>query len=63
MRLTAVVHAQRINNAFKEIWKVQHKRKVLDFGVREQMEAKGIKVVDANEFLNLKRAVPSILPQ
>ncbi|KAI9551587.1 hypothetical protein GHT06_021920 [Daphnia sinensis] len=63
MRFTIVVQAQHIGNAFKQIWKVQHKRKVLDFGLREQIEAKGTKVVDAVEFLNVKRVIPSILPQ
>lgn len=62
MRLTAVVNSMHIGNTFKQIWKVQHKRKVLDFGVREKIESKGRQVVDALEFLNLKRAVPSTLP-
>lgn len=62
MRLTAVVCSQHIGNAFRQIWKVQHKRKVLEFGLKEKLEAKGLPVVDAVEFLNLKRPVQSTLP-
>lgn len=31
--------------------------------MKEKLEAKGLQVVDAVEFLNLNRPVPSILPQ
>lgn len=57
MRLTAVLQAQHIGNAFKKVWKVQSNRKILDFGVREQLESKKkVQVVDALEFLGLKPA-------
>jgi len=63
MRLTAVVCSTHIGNAFRQIWKVQQKRKILEYGMKEKLEAKGLQVVDAVEFLNLNRPVPSILPQ
>ena len=57
MRLTVVLQAQHIGNAFKKVWKVQSNRKILDFGVREQLESKKkVQVVDALEFLGLKPA-------
>jgi len=57
MRLTVVLQAQHIGNAFKKVWKVQSNRKILDFGVREQLESKKkVLVVDALEFLGLKPA-------
>jgi hypothetical protein len=62
MRLSAVVCSQHIGNGFRQIWKVQSKRKVLEFGVKEKLEVKGLPVVDAIEFLNLKRPVQSQLP-
>ena len=59
MRLTAVLQAQHIGNAFKKVWKVQSNRKILDFGIREQLESKkNVQVVDAIEFLGLKPAGP-----
>ncbi|EFX83442.1 hypothetical protein DAPPUDRAFT_301877 [Daphnia pulex] len=63
MRLTAVVYSTHIGNAFRQVWKVQQKRKILEYGVKEKLEAKGLQVVDAVDFLNLKRPVPSILPK
>ena len=62
MRLTTVVHSMHIGNTFKQIWKVQNKRKVLDYGVRQNLESKGLQVVDAVQFLNLKRATPTVVP-
>lgn len=59
MRLTAVVNSLHIGNTFKQIWKVQHKRKVLAFGVKEQLESSGRQVVDPIEFLKLNNTTPS----
>lgn len=57
MRLTSVLQAQHIGNAFKKVWKAQSNRKILDFGIREQLESKkNVQVVDALEFLGLKPA-------
>ncbi len=47
MRFTSVLCATHIGNAFKNIWKVQKQRKVLDFGVRQQLEARGVAVAEA----------------
>ena len=62
MRLTAVVQSMHIGNTFKQIWKVQNTRKVLDFNVRQSLESKGRQVFDAIELLNLKRVPQSTLP-
>ena len=47
MRLTVILQQQHIGNAFKKVWQAQSQRKILDFGVRQQLESRGIKVVDA----------------
>ncbi len=62
MRLTAVVQSMHIGNTFKQIWNVQHKRKVLDFNVRHELQSKGRQTIDAIELLNLKRVPQSTLP-
>lgn len=64
MRVTVVLCKQHIARSIKRIWEVQNKRKVFDYGVRQQLEARGIQVVDANEFLGLNSRIEKpILPE
>lgn len=58
MRLTVILQQQHIGNAFKKVWQAQSQRKILDFGVRQQLESRGIQVVDALEFLGIKPKLP-----
>ena len=60
MKITVVLCKQHIGRSFSRIWEVQRKRKVFDYGVRQQLEARGIQVVDANEFLGL--TTPKLMP-
>ena len=62
MRLTAVVQSMHIGRTFKDIWRVQSNRKILDFNVRKQLESKGRQDFDATELLNVKRVPQSTLP-
>lgn len=58
MRFTSVLCSMHIGNQFKRIWEPQKVRKVLDFGVKQLLESKGIPVISAMDAIGLKKEGP-----
>lgn len=51
MRVTQVLRAQHLGFMFKKHWIVQGKRVPRDSGAQNQLQAQGIEVLDAMEFV------------
>lgn len=52
MRVTQVLRAQHLGFMFKKHWLVQGKRVPRDSGAKAVLEARGIEVLEATEFVN-----------
>jgi len=47
MKITSVLFSEHLGNAFKRHWKVQSQRQVFEYGNRQQLESKGVHILDA----------------
>lgn len=54
MRITQTLRAQHLGFMFKKHWQIQGHRIPTDTGAETDLTARGLKVVDANEFLAVK---------
>lgn len=54
MRITQTLRAQHIGFMFKKHWQVQGHRIPTETGAEGDLIARGLKVVDANEFVTFK---------
>jgi hypothetical protein len=60
MRITATVYRQHIGFMFKQHWKLQGKRRIIDTKADASLIAKGIAVKDPTEYLEKFNVKPRI---
>lgn len=52
MRITQILNRQNIGFMFKKHWLVQGQRKVLETSTAANLEARGFKITDPNEYIS-----------